>query len=73
MADAMVEYIDQYLENMKQSPPEECDSLEKCAGIFTHGFLMYYEKMTMDVIKTYYIMTILCLCGFKEKMGATDK
>ena len=65
MADAMAEYIDEYLENVKHNPPEECDSLEKCAEIFTHDFLMYNEKMTMDVIKTYYILTIANFLAIK--------
>ena len=56
IADSLSEYIDDYLESNKDYPPPGCDSLEKCAEIFTYDFLMYYEEMAMDLLKRNYIV-----------------
>jgi hypothetical protein len=39
-SDSLAEYIDDYLESNKDYPPPGCDSIEKCAEIFTYDFLM---------------------------------
>ena len=64
-ADALAEYIDEYIDENKDCPPPNCDSLEKCAEIFTYDFLMYYEEMVMDLLTRNYIVLICSFMGIR--------